>query len=206
MEIAQFKKQPVMGILRGITLEQIEPLIDAVITSGLKTLEITMNTPLAAQIIKSAAKRSLNRIVLGAGTVLDMQSLESALDAGATFIVMPCLIKDVVAYCVKSKIPVFAGALTPAEIYAAWHEGSAMVKVFPAKCFGPEYFHQVKGPFNDIELLACSGVTPQNMKEYFSCGASAVSFGESVFKKEWLKNRDYGSITSAIKAYLSQLP
>jgi 2-dehydro-3-deoxyphosphogluconate aldolase/(4S)-4-hydroxy-2-oxoglutarate aldolase len=80
-----------------------------------------------------------------------------------------------------------------------------MVKVFPVRFFGPEYLREIKGPFADIELLACAGVTPQNMREYFACGASAVAFGSSVFKKEWLQKKDYSSIARAIKAYLEQL-
>ncbi len=206
MDVAQFKKQPLMGIVRGVELEQIEPLLEAVLASGLQTLEITMNTADAAQLIRRARKISQKRLTLGAGTVLNMDSLKQALDSGATFIVMPVLIKDVLGYCLKNKIPVFPGALTPQEIYQAWKEGATMVKVFPAKFFGSEYFRQIKGPFNEIELLACAGVTPQNMREYFSCGASAVAFGASVFKKEWLQKKGYPSITSAIKAYLQQLP
>jgi 2-dehydro-3-deoxyphosphogluconate aldolase/(4S)-4-hydroxy-2-oxoglutarate aldolase len=195
-----------MGIVRGLELEQVEPLIDAVISSGLETLEITMNTEGAAQLIRKAGKIAQKRLMLGAGTVLDMESLNAALDAGATFIVMPVLFRDCLGYCVKNKIPVFPGALTPQEIYNAWKEGATMVKVFPAKFFGPEYFREIKGPFNDIELLACAGVTPQNMREYFANGASAVAFGASVFKKDWLQKKDYASITSAIKAYLQQIP
>ncbi len=206
MDLLQFKKQPLMGIVRGVTSGQIEALIEAVISSGLQTLEITMNTEGAAELIRRAKKIAQKRLTLGAGTVLDLDSLKSALDAGASFIVMPVLIKDVMRYCVKNKIPVFPGALTPQEIYSAWKEGAAMVKVFPAHCFGPEYFREIKGPFNDIELLACAGVTPQNLRAYFSCGASAVAFGASVFKKEWLQNKDYPAISRAIKAYLEQLP
>ncbi len=206
MDVAQFKKKPLMGIVRGIELEQVEPLLEAVMAGGLETLEITMNTKDAAQLIRKARKFSQKRLTLGAGTVLDMDSLKSALDSGATFIVMPALIKDVLRYCLKNKIPVFPGALTPQEIYQAWREGATMVKVFPAKFFGPEYFREIKGPFNEIELLACAGVTAQNMREYFACGASAVAFGSSVFKKEWLQEKEYSRITSAIKAYLQQLP
>jgi len=194
-----------MGILRGLELVQIEPLIEAVISSGLKTLEITMNSKDAAQLIRRARKIAQKRLVLGAGTVLDMDSLKQALDSGATFIVLPVLVRDTLRYCVKKKIPVFPGALTPQEIYRAWQDGATMVKVFPAKFFGPEYFRQIKGPFSDIELLACAGVTPQNMRAYFACGASAIAFGASVFKKDWLQKRDYASIMSAIKAYLKQL-
>jgi len=118
---------------------------------------------------------------------------------------MPVLIKDVTEYCVKNKIPVFPGALTPKEIYAAWRSGATMVKVFPAVFFGPEYFKEIKAPFNDIELLACSGVRPDNLEAYFSNGASAVSFGASVFKKEWLGFRDFKSIGKRIEEYLEAL-
>lgn len=206
MDVAQFKKKPVMGIVRGVEPAQIEPLVEAVISSGLTTLEITMNTQGASQLIKKAKQIAKSKLALGAGTVLDTESLKQAIDSGATFIVMPVLVKDVLAYCVKNKIPAFPGALTPQEIYEAWKEGATMVKVFPAKFFGPEYFKEIKGPFNDIELMAVSGVTPQNMREYFTCGASAIAFGASVFKKEWLEKKDFQSITSAIKAYLEQLP
>ncbi len=206
MEVRQFRKQPIMGIVRGIELGQVGPMVEAVVASGLKTLEITMNTEDAARIIRKARKVAEKRLVLGAGTVLDMDSLKLALDCGATFIVMPVLIQEVLKYCVKNKIPAFPGALTPQEIYRAWKEGATMVKVFPAKCFGPEYFREIKGPLSDIELLACAGVTAQNMREYFSCGASAVAFGASVFKKEWLGQGDCRGMVAAIKAYLQQLP
>lgn len=206
MKVAEFKKQPLMGIVRGIELEQVEPLIEAVVASGLKTLEITMNTPGAGQLIRRAKKIAQNQLMLGAGTVLDMYSLKTALDSGATFIVMPVLIRGVLAYCLKNKIPAFPGTLTPSEIYQAWREGATMVKVFPAKLFGPEYFREIKGPFAEIELLACAGVTAENLRAYFACGASAVAFGASVFRKEWLEKKSYSRISSAIKAYLHELP
>lgn len=201
MDVSKFKKLPIMGILRDIELDAIDPLVETIVPAGLETIEITMNTKNAPQIIKTAVLLSKKRLVIGAGTVLDMDSLKSALDAGAAFIVLPVFVKDVVEYCVKNKIPVFPGALTPQEIYRAWSIGAAMVKVFPAKFFGPEYFKEIKGPFKDIELLACGGVTPENMAAYFLNGASAVSFGASVFKKEWLIEKDFASIGRYIKAY-----
>ena len=188
------------------SIGQIEPLVEAVIQSGLRTLEITMNTTDAPELIRRAKKKARGKLVLGAGTVLNMKDLKGALDAGATFIVMPVLVKEVTAYCLKYKIPVFPGALTPQEIYQAWQEGATMVKVFPAKVFGPEYIREIKGPFNDIKLMAVSGVNPQNMREYFACGASAVAFGGSVFSRQRLQNGDYSGITSDIKAYLQALP
>ncbi len=128
--------------------------------------------------------------------------MKLALDAGAAFIVMPALIEDVTAYCVKNRIPAFPGAFSPQEIYHAWKAGAAMVKVFPSGALGPEYFKEIKGPFNDIELLACGGVRPENMKSYFANGASAVSFGASVFRKEWLAGKDFSKIGQAIQEYI----
>jgi 2-dehydro-3-deoxyphosphogluconate aldolase/(4S)-4-hydroxy-2-oxoglutarate aldolase len=174
-----------------------------VIASGLETIEITMNTAGAAELIKKAKQAAGKRLVVGAGTVLTMDALKMALDSGATFVVTPALVEDVTAYCVKNKIPVFPGALTPTEIYRAWEAGATMVKVFPAKLFGPDYFREIRGPFDDIQLLACAGVTPENMKEYFACGANAVTFGASVFRNEWLKVKDFKAIGEAINRYIA---
>jgi len=204
MDINKFKQLPLMGILRGIDGRIIEPLSEAIISSGLKTIEITMNTPGAPKLIQSMIKLSKGCLTIGAGTVLTMDDLHLALDAGATFIVMPALIEDVTAYCVKKKIPVFPGALTPQEIYNAWQAGAAMVKVFPAKFFGPAYLKEIKGPFQNIELLTCGGVTPDNIRSFFSSGASAVAFGESVFKKEWLAVREFSQIDMSIRVLIEK--
>lgn len=206
MDIARFKKTPIMGILRGIEMNQIEPLLETIISSGLETIEITMNTKGAQDLIRKAIAVSKNNLMIGAGTVTNMDILRPALDAGATYIVMPVLVDDVLEYCVKNRIPAFPGALSPQEIYNCWLQGATMVKVFPAKFFGPGYFQELKGPFTDIELLACGGVTPENMNSYFSCGADAISFGSSVFKREWLANSDYKKIGECIKNYLQRLP
>jgi 2-dehydro-3-deoxyphosphogluconate aldolase / (4S)-4-hydroxy-2-oxoglutarate aldolase len=206
MNILAFKNKPIMGIMRGIKADVVTPLTEAVIAAGLETVEITMNTEDAPGLIRSMAKCAKGRLTIGAGTVLTMDELKKALDSGATFIVQPVLIREIVDNCVKHKVPVFPGALTPQEIYDAWQAGATMVKVFPAKFFGPEYFKEIKGPLNKIELLACAGVTPENMKDYFNNGASAVSFGASVFKNEWLASKDFNSIANRVKDFMRALP
>ena len=180
MDVAKFKQLPILGILRGIERQTLEPLIDAIAPAGLKTIEITMNTKGAPGLIRRAVALSKKCLTIGAGTVLDLNGAKAALDNGATFIVMPVLVKKVMEYCVKNRIPAFPGALSPQEIYLAWSAGATMVKVFPSNFFGPEYFKEIKRPFADVELLACGGVTLQNMKSYFANGASAISFGASV--------------------------
>lgn len=202
MDVAKFKKQPVLGILRDIKEPVLEPLLDAVINSGLSAIEIAMNTKDAPYLIKKSIKYSGGRLMIGAGTVLSLKLLKDALDAGATFIVTPVLIRDVTDYCLKHQIPIFPGAFSPSEIYACWQAGATMVKVFPAGFMGPKYFKEIKGPFHEIELLACGGVTPENMSEYFSSGASAIAFGASVFKKDLLIKKDFKTIEESIRKFL----
>lgn len=203
MDIALFKKLPIMGILRGVKESSIEPLTETAFTAGLRTIEIAMNTEDAHLLIKHMVRASKKRLTIGAGTVLSKDDLKKALDAGATFIVLPTLVREIVEECVKSKIPVFPGALTPQEIYNAQASGATMVKVFPAKFFGPAYFKEIKGPFQDIELLACGGVTPENIRLFISSGASAVAFGGSIFKKEWIETGKFQQIGERIKALIA---
>jgi len=201
MNINEFKRLPLMGILRGVEPGCFPPLIETIFMSGLRTIEITMNTKNATDFIKKAKNISKGRLTVGAGTVLTMKDLRQALDAGASFIVMPVLVREVMRYCVKRKIPVFPGALTPQEIHRAWQKGATMVKIFPARLYGPEYFKEIKGPLNEVDLMACGGVTPENLASYFENGASAVTLGSRVFRKEWLDAKDFKKIGQCIKTY-----
>ena len=204
MDVDRFNELPILGILRGIKADAVEPLTDTIVSSGLKTVEITMNTDDAPYLIRKMAGAADDRLTIGTGTVLSMDDLRSALDAGASFIVLPVMIPDVVEYCANHSIPVFPGAFTPQEIYNAWSSGATMVKVFPAKFFGPDYFKEIRGPFGDIKLLACGGITSDSIGSFFSSGASAVAFGGSIFKKEWLDAREFTLIGDAIRELISR--
>lgn len=199
MKIEEFKKLPLMGIVRGIKDEAVAPLVETVVASGLKTIEITMNTPKASDLIKKMISCAKGRLCVGAGTVLTLEDLHTALDAGATFIVSPILVEDVVEYCAKNSVPVFPGALTPQEIYTAYKAGATMVKVFPSKYFGPQYIGEIKRPMSNIDLMACGGVKANNIKEFFSNGASAVAFGASILKNEWMDAKEFSRIERCVK-------
>lgn len=192
-----------MGIVRGARADIIDRLTDVVIEAGLKTIEVTMNTPAAVEQIRRMNKAAQGELMIGAGTVLSFNEAQKAIDAGASFIVSPVLVPDVVKFCKRKKIPVFPGAFTPQEVYDAWQAGATMVKVFPATFFGPSFFKELKGPFNNIELLACGGVNPDNIRSFFSSGASAVSFGESIFKKERLNKKKFSFIKKDIQNLIS---
>lgn len=202
MDVGRFKRLPILGILRASDSAPMEGLIEAVVSSGLEALEIAMNSFDAETLIRRAVKASDGRLMIGAGTVLTIDTLNEALNAGASFIVMPTLVREVVEICVKNKIPVFPGAFTPKEVYDSWNAGATMVKVFPASMLGPAYIKELKAPFDKIDLLACGGITPENIKQYFANGASAVAFGASVFRKEWLEKEDFENISRSIKSLI----
>lgn len=202
MQFEAFKQLPLLGILRGIPQWSIEPITAVSKESGLKAIEITMNTENASSLITEMRKHAGSGLSVGAGTVTSLNLLKQALDAGAEFIVMPNTNKSIMEYCEVAGIPVFPGALTPNEIFDAWALGATMVKVFPASVFGPSYFKEIKAPFNDIELLACGGVSTQTIAEFFKNGASAAAFGASIFKKEWIEQKNFDAIAQEISALI----
>ena len=200
MNPEQFEEMPLMGIVRGVSPRHLSPLIDSVLGSGLETLEITMNTRGAPDLIAAAREIAKGRLVLGAGTVLTVGELDQASEAGASFIVMPVLVEDVAAACVERGIPFFPGALTPQEIHDAWRAGASMVKVFPARFFGPAYFREIKGPFEKVRLLACGGVSVENLGEYRESGADGFAFGSSIFSADRLAAGEFEAIESELRA------
>jgi 2-dehydro-3-deoxyphosphogluconate aldolase/(4S)-4-hydroxy-2-oxoglutarate aldolase len=206
MDLEAFKRKPLLGIVRGIELDVVEPLVESVIAGGLESLEITMNTKEAPKLIARAVEVAGERLAIGAGTVLNIEDFKRAMEAGAGFIVSPTLIREVVTECRERRIPVFPGALTPQEIFDAWRAGASMVKVFPAKFFGPEYFAEIKGPFADISLLACGGISAETLPRYAQCGADAFAVGGSVFKAAWIEAGEYSKIESSLRALVEALP
>jgi len=197
--LTRIRKLPIIGILRGIKEEHLHDLADTIISSGLRTVEITMNTPHAAILISKLVSLSVDNLLIGAGTVLNRHDLFDALEGGAKFIVTPTITEEVIEYCYLNSVPVFPGALTPTEIHRAWQLGAAMVKVFPASLFGPKYFADIRAPFHQIELMAVGGVSVGNIAEYFTMGASAVAFGASIFKKEYFENSKFELMEKEIR-------
>jgi len=206
MELAHFRNKPLLGIVRGISLSEVEPVLESAIAGGLETIEITMNTEDAPKLIERAVAIAAGRLAVGAGTVLNSGDLETALSAGATFIVSPTRVDEVMATCVEREIPVFPGALTPQEIHEAWKAGASMVKVFPAKFFGPSYFDEIKGPFENVLLLACGGISPATLGDFARGGADAFAVGGSVFDPIRIREGKFAQIESDIRSLVESLP
>jgi 2-dehydro-3-deoxyphosphogluconate aldolase/(4S)-4-hydroxy-2-oxoglutarate aldolase len=191
---------PLLGILRNISEEHIDPVVNICKKIGINYLEVTMNTKNAGKLIRKMIQTAGTEINIGAGTVLDKNDLSEALSAGACFIVSPSLVEDVLVTCVKRKIPVFPGALTPTEVHKAWDMGATMVKLFPAGLFGPAYIGMLKAPFHSIRIMVTGGVNEKNIAEYFRQGAEAAAFGAGIFRAEWLEKRKYDLIEEHLAA------
>ena len=198
-------KIPIVGIIRGAETEAVEKAAEAAMRGGLKTLEITLNRPEAFDQIASVKARFGDDLDLGAGTVLNAESAEKAVAAGAQFIVTPALVMDVIEFCRDRSIPVFPGAFSPTEVLAAHQAGAEMVKVFPAGSVGPGYIKSLKGPFPQIRLMPTGGVSVASVADYFRAGAEAVGVGGELFGKIWLKQRDWGAIEAAAREYVQAI-
>ncbi len=201
-DLSRFQEEPVLGILRGVTAESLNGVMEASIAAGLRFIEVTLNTENAPRLIESSVKHYSQSLCVGAGTVLSPEDAKRAVDSGAQFLVAPGLNEEVTAYCREQGIPFFPGALTPTEIEKAWRLGAVMVKVFPANLFGPNYFRLVKGPFQDMRLLAVGGVGPANVAEYLAAGADAVAIGGSIFSYNRMQNKEFSVIQKEVEDFL----
>ncbi len=199
---SQFKNEPVLGILRGITESSLIPVLEACVQAGLQTVEITFNTKNAAHLIEKAARVFSGSLCIGAGTVLSVKEAEIAQNSGAEFLVAPTFNESVAGFCQQREIPFFPGAFTPGEIEKAWNAGATMVKVFPASQLSPKYFQEIKGPFSHFRLMAVGGVHSKNAADYLAAGADALAFGSSIFSLQRIENGDYNLIQKDIREFL----
>ncbi|HZE95456.1 MAG TPA: bifunctional 4-hydroxy-2-oxoglutarate aldolase/2-dehydro-3-deoxy-phosphogluconate aldolase [Planctomycetota bacterium] len=189
---ALFLKLPVVGILRFLKRAEVEQLVPASIEGGLCNIEVTMNTAGAEDLIRLTSDLMGGKGNVGAGTVTTLETLDRALKAGATFIVTPAVVPDVIKACVDRKIPVMPGAMTPTEILTAWRLGARMVKVFPADQLGPGHIKAVKAPFPEIPLMPTGGVTVETLPAFKKAGADAFGVGGPLFDPKQVAAGNWG--------------
>lgn len=200
-----FDEAPVVGIIRGLSLEQIRKVMPLYISSGFSTVEITMNTIGATNLIASL-REEFPTLNIGAGTVCNQDDLEQAINAGAQFIVTPIIDENIIHFCKEKKIPIFPGAFTPTEIHKAWSCGASAVKVFPCSTLGLKYIKDILAPLNKIKLLPTGGITKENIADFIRVGAVGVGMGGSLFDKQLIEKEDLKGLEEHFKAIKSQIP
>lgn len=168
-------------VLRATSAKEAMTIADAIIAGGVTVLEVTMTVPGAIQVIEELVKHHGDKLLIGAGTVLDAETARSCLLAGAQFVVSPALDVRTIELCRRYSAPVMPGALTPTEIVSAWQAGADVVKVFPCSALGgAKYLKALQGPLPQIQLIPTGGVSLSTAEELLSAGAFALGVGSDL--------------------------
>ncbi|HEY5311509.1 MAG TPA: bifunctional 4-hydroxy-2-oxoglutarate aldolase/2-dehydro-3-deoxy-phosphogluconate aldolase [Pirellulales bacterium] len=175
---------------------------EALVAGGVDVLEVTFTVPQAHRVLEQVAARLGDRVLLGAGTVLDTETARIALLAGAQFIVSPVVNTDVIQLCRRYDKLVMPGALTPTEILTAWQAGADIVKVFPSDITGPAYLKAVHGPLPQIRLMPTGGVHLHTAADFLKAGACALGVGSSLVEPAAVASGDFERIRSLAAQYV----
>ena len=186
---------PVIAVIRASTIPNVYELCRALLDGGITAVEFTYGTPEVERHVRHAVEQMSEAMVIGAGAVLTESQAEKAVAAGAQFLATPCLRPEVVAVANNAGIPTITGAMTPSEIQVAWEMGSAAVKVFPARCVGPQYLSDVRGPMPEIPLMPSGGVGGEDAASFLAHGAAALFVGGSVVAANAVAAGDWSTIT-----------
>ena len=202
--LARLKEDCLVAVVRAKNLEQGEKVIDAIVAGGINFIEICMTVDEGSPIdliAKMVEKyRGNDKIVIGAGTVLDPETARMAIIAGANYVVSPGLNIDTIKMCNRYRVPMFPGVLTPSEAITAMEYGCDVIKVFPGNLVGPAAISSFKGPLPQGEFMPSGGVDVDNVDKWIKAGAYAVGTGSSLTKGA--KTGDFEAVTAKAKEFV----
>lgn len=187
-------KNGVVAIVRGTTQEQMSTIVDALYRGGIRIIEVTFNTPNASEIIQNLTKCYADKMIIGAGTVLDAETARIAILSGAQFILSPSLNDEVIKMCNRYNILAVPGVFTPTEAVRAWELGAKIVKVFPAGIVGASYIKQLLGPLNQLRIIVVGGINEANFPSYIKAGAIGAGIGGELVNRKLADSEEYEEI------------
>jgi len=194
----------IVPVVRTATAEGALQAIDAIYRGGVRAAEITMTVPGALRALEKVADKFGDKIVLGAGTVLDPETARSCMLAGAEFFVTPSLKTATIEMAKRYSKVICPGALTPTEVLTAWEAGADVVKIFPCgNVGGPKYIKALKGPFPQIEMIPTGGVNLETAGEFLKAGACAVAVGGELVDAKTIKEGRFDIIEDRARQYLN---
>ncbi len=195
----------IVAIIRAPSSEQLVGVARALFEGGIDVIEVTLTVPDAIGIISQVHRELGDRILLGAGSVLDTETARSAILAGAEFIVSPTVNPAVIQLCHRYDKAVMPGAFTPTEVLTAWEAGADIVKVFPADIGGPAHLKALHGPLPQIRLMPTGGVNLDTLGPFVSAGACAVGLGSALVEQQAALQGDFERIRSLAEAYVTAM-
>ncbi|NQU23023.1 MAG: bifunctional 4-hydroxy-2-oxoglutarate aldolase/2-dehydro-3-deoxy-phosphogluconate aldolase, partial [Candidatus Nealsonbacteria bacterium] len=182
--LSRIVQSGVVAVLRAPNGDLLSDVAEALLAGGVEAIEITFTVPGAHRVLEQVADRLGDKILLGAGTVLDPETARVALLAGAEFVVSPTVNPDVIRLCQRYDKAVMPGALTPTEVLAAWEAGADVVKVFPSDITGPKYLKALHGPLPQVRLMPTGGVNLDTAADFLRAGACALGIGGSLVESK----------------------
>ena len=202
--LARLKEDCLVAVVRAKNLEQGEKVIDAIVAGGINFIEICMTVDEGSPITlieKMVEKYKGNdKIVIGAGTVLDPETARMAIMAGANYVVSPSLNVETIKLCNRYRVPMLPGVLTPTEAVTAMEYGCDVIKVFPGNLVGPAAITSFKAPLPQGEFMPSGGVDVDNVDKWIAAGAYAVGTGSSLTKGA--KTGDFAAVTAKAKEFV----
>jgi 2-dehydro-3-deoxyphosphogluconate aldolase / (4S)-4-hydroxy-2-oxoglutarate aldolase len=196
------KETGVIAIMRARSSEQLIAAADAIKEGGVKVIEVSMTTPGALQLIIAATQRYGNEVLFGAGTVVDLNTAQAAVKAGAGFVVAPSCNPKVISLCRRRRIPVIPGCFTPTEMFAAWSAGADFIKLFPADIGGPDLVKALLAPFPQLQIIPVGGVDLESTAEFIRKGAVAVGVGSSLINQTLIDAGNLAEMTRRAAAFI----
>ncbi len=203
--IELIKNTGIVAIMRGIAEEEALRTVEALCNAGVKAVEVTFNTRGADKIITSLIDRFKGDVIVGAGTVTNPAIAAKAVECGAEFVLAPNTDADVIAVVKNSGKVMVPGAFTPTEVLKCHDMGADIVKVFPVSTVGPKYIKDLRGPYDNIELMAVGGVDVSNAGEYIKAGSIAVGVGGSLIRKDLIAKGNYKAIEEIAEKFIYEI-
>jgi 2-dehydro-3-deoxyphosphogluconate aldolase/(4S)-4-hydroxy-2-oxoglutarate aldolase len=192
----------IVAVVRSPDSQQLVEVTRALADGGVTTVEITMTVPDALDVVRAVRRALGDRLLLGAGTILDPETARAALLAGAEYLVAPTVNLEVIRLCQRYDKLVMPGAFTPTEILVAWEAGADIIKVFPAEVVGPAFFKAVRGPLPQVRLMPTGGVDLSTASDFLKAGACCLGIGSQLVEPKAVAERNFDRIRDLARKYV----
>lgn len=193
------------GVVAVVRLDDVragQAVAAALSAGGVKAIEVTMTVPNAVRLIADLAASLPPDVMVGAGTVVDVDTARAVIRAGARFVVGPVFRPAIIAACHDHDVPAMPGCFSPTEILSAWDAGADVVKVFPATVLGPGFFQDIRGPLPQLKLMPTGGVTRANAAEWIRAGAVAIGVGTALVDPKAVAERRFDVIRAHAEHFI----
>jgi 2-dehydro-3-deoxyphosphogluconate aldolase / (4S)-4-hydroxy-2-oxoglutarate aldolase len=192
----------IVAVIRSESPDSLVDVAEALAAGGVEVMEVTFTVPRATDVLEKVAAKLGNRVLLGAGTVLDPETARTAILSGAEFIVSPTVNPRVIEMCRRYSKLSMPGALTATEVLTAWEAGADIVKIFPSELTGPKYIKALKAPLPQIRMMPTGGVNLDTAEEFLNAGSCALGIGSQLVEPKAVAAKDFKRIESLARQYV----